>query len=400
MNVVFLRPDMGLGGAERLIVDAATHLVAIGHRVVVLTAHHDPAWAFPETVDGTLDVRVRGGRLPPELFGRLRAANAVLRMAWLAFGLRALRPRPDVVVCDLVAHVIPFVRAVGRAPVVLYCNYPERFLARTGGRLYRWYRRPIDRLEAVGTRAAARVLVNSRHGADRFRDAFPEIVPAPEILHPGVDPLPCPDLTPEADGTVTILALGRFDPRKNLGLAVDAMAALRARSTAEEFSPVRLVLAGAFDVRLHEQRETVAELERHVAALALSDRVSIVRSPSEAERLALLARARCVVHTAVDEPFGYAPIEAMAAGRPVVAATSGGPLETVLDGQTGFLRAPHPEAFAEALSRLVTDPALAARFGATGRRRVAEAFSRARFGARFAAVLAEVHASTRSRDVT
>ena len=131
-------------------------------------------------------------------------------------------------------------------------------------------------------------------------------------------------------------------------------------------------------------------LERRTAALGLAERVSIVRSPSETERLALLAAARCVVHTAADEHFGYVPVEAMAAGRPVVAACSGGPAETVVDGETGFLCPPTPEAFGEALARLVTDPGCAARLGRAGRRRVAEQFSRAAFGARFTAVLAGV----------
>src|SRR5256885_12156419 len=103
MTVVFLHPDLGLGGAERFVVDAASELVANGHRVVVLTARHDRAHAFPATVDGSLDVRVRGRALPPAVLGRLRAPCAIARMAWLAVALRALRPPPDVVVCDLVA---------------------------------------------------------------------------------------------------------------------------------------------------------------------------------------------------------------------------------------------------------------------------------------------------------
>jgi alpha-1,3/alpha-1,6-mannosyltransferase len=99
------------------------------------------------------------------------------------------------------------------------------------------------------------------------------------------------------------------------------------------------------------------------------------------------------VHTPADEHFGYVPVEAMAAGRPVVAAHTGGPAETILDGETGFLCAPTPDAFADALARLVTDPACAARLGRAGRRRVAEEFSRAAFGRRFSMLLADVSAN-------
>jgi alpha-1,3/alpha-1,6-mannosyltransferase len=397
VNVVFLHPDLGFGGAERLVVDAASHLVANGHRVVLLTARHDRARAFPATLDGSLDVRVRGGALPAQVLGRLRAPCAVARMAWLALGLRGLRPRPDVVVCDLVAHAIPLARIAGDAPVVLYCHHPDRFLASAGGDLYRWYRAPIDRLEAFGTARATRVLVNSRYTATRFRDAFPGLAAEPDVVHPGVDVLPCPDLGLDGTGPVTILAMARFDPRKNLMLAIDALGALAARLSPAAFAPVRLVIAGGYASRLREQRDGVIDLERRAALLGLADHVSIVRSPSEDERLALLSVARCVVHTATDEHFGYVPVEAMAAGRPVVAARSGGPAETVIDGETGFLCAPTPEAFGEALARLVTDPECAARMGRTGRRRVAEEFSREAFGRRFTALLTEVDASARAR---
>ena len=91
------------------------------------------------------------------------------------------------------------------------------------------------------------------------------------------------------------------------------------------------------------------------------------------------------------EHFGLVPIEAMAAGRPVIAADSGGPLETVVDGTTGFLRPPTADAFAGALRVLVEDPAAADRLGAAGRERVAAHFSLEAFGAR----LEEIIRSTR-----
>jgi alpha-1,3/alpha-1,6-mannosyltransferase len=397
VRIVFLHPDLGIGGAERLVVDAAAYLAAQGHRVAILTAHHDPARAFPETADGTLDVRVRGAGLPAQVFGRLRAPCAIVRMAWLAVALRALRPRPDVVVCDLVAHVIPLARRAAGAPVILYCHHPDRFVAPARGGLYRWYRKPIDSLETFATRRAARVLVNSRYTAARFRDAFPALAgTALDIVHPGVDLLPTPDLDPDAAGVpVTILCLARFDPRKNLGLAVEALAALRTRLPAPTFARVRLVVAGGCDERLREQRETVAALERQAQALGLADRVGLVRSPTEPDRIALLAACRCVLHTPADEHFGYVPLEAMAAGRPVVAARTGGPAETVVDGETGLLCESNPDAVADALARLVGDPPYAARLGRGGRRRAAEHFSCGAFGLRFAALLRDVTSSVR-----
>ncbi|KAL8673104.1 MAG: hypothetical protein Q9224_007536 [Gallowayella concinna] len=52
----------------------------------------------------------------------------------------------------------------------------------------------------------------------------------------------------------------------------------------------------------------------------------------------LLSAAKLLVYTPTNEHFGIVPLESMLAGVPVLAADSGGPLETVLESQTGWLR--------------------------------------------------------------
>jgi len=397
VNVVFAHPELGLGGAERLVLDAAMELRARGHRIVLLTTRCDPARAFPEAADGSLDVRVHGRGLPAQIAGRLRAPCAVARMAWLSVALRRLEERPDVVICDLVAHVIPLLRRAARAPVVLYCHHPDRLLAPSAEGAMRWYRGPIDRLEEKGTAVADRVLVNSEFTARRMREAFPRIVVSPSVVYPGVAPSDCPELPDEPPpGPVVVLTVGRFAPQKRPQLAVDALAALRGRLAAPAFARVRLVLAGGYDARLREQRETVATLEERIRTHGLAEQVELRLSPSEDERRALLARCRVLVHTQPDEHFGYAPVEAMAAGRPVIAIASGGPAETVGDGETGVLCTSTGDAIADAMARLLTDHEAAARMGRAGRARVTARFSRATFGARLEAVLREVVAERRS----
>lgn len=51
-NIVFFHPDLGIGGAERLIVDAAVGLQELGHKVVIFTSHCDPRHCFEEARDG------------------------------------------------------------------------------------------------------------------------------------------------------------------------------------------------------------------------------------------------------------------------------------------------------------------------------------------------------------
>jgi alpha-1,3/alpha-1,6-mannosyltransferase len=139
------------------------------------------------------------------------------------------------------------------------------------------------------------------------------------------------------------------------------------------------------------ERYTVgAELEARAARLGLERQVTLARSPSDAERRALLARAACVVYTPLAEHFGIVPLEAMAAARPVIAVNRGGPTETIVDGHTGWLAAPTPAAFAEALARVLGDAAAARRMGEAGWAHVRAHFSRAVFGERMERALASL----------
>jgi len=87
--------------------------------------------------------------------------------------------------------------------------------------------------------------------------------------------------------------------------------------------------------------------------------------------LTAYARSHVVVAPAVwPEPFGIVAVEAMAAGRPVVASAVGGLASTVVDGQTGLLVPPgNAAALAATLERLLDDRALGAHLGACGRER-------------------------------
>jgi glycosyltransferase involved in cell wall biosynthesis len=71
------------------------------------------------------------------------------------------------------------------------------------------------------------------------------------------------------------------------------------------------------------------------------------------------------------EPFGLVAIEAMAAGRPVIASRTGGLADIVVDGETGLLVTPgDPVALRQAIEKLLADPVLRERMGQAGKRRV------------------------------
>lgn len=91
LRVAFCHPDLGLGGAERLIVDAATELAAKKTRVAsvdVWTAHYDRSRSFEETRgSGGFDVRVAGGWFPRSVGGRAMALCAYLRCCLVALAI-------------------------------------------------------------------------------------------------------------------------------------------------------------------------------------------------------------------------------------------------------------------------------------------------------------------------
>ncbi|KAL3908492.1 MAG: hypothetical protein SGPRY_009777, partial [Prymnesium sp.] len=413
LHIVFIHPDLGIGGAERLIVDAALTMQRRGHRVSVLTSHHDPSRCFTETRDGTLQVRLAGAGIPPHLFGRFHIVCATLRGCAAAIQLILTEPTCDVVAVDQVAAPIPLLRLAG-LPVLFYCHFPDKLLASPLSpdnfpassdvplhsppssdkrlpippspdkpipssaaplrprvrqalrvRVLSWlkavYRAPFDLLEELCTGMASDVLVNSAFTASVFASSFRLLHytrgtilrwPVPHVLHPSID-LSSNPLLPykPSESRITLVSINRFEVKKDLGLAIGALHALR--QSVSNADCVRLVMAGGWDARLTDQVEYYEELQRLVGALGLSDVVELRRNVSDDERLALFEECAAVVYTPSFEHFGIVPLEAMAAGRPVIAVRCGGPCETVVHGETGWLCEPTEHSFAAAFAQVV-----------------------------------------------
>lgn len=107
VRVVFLHPDLGIGGAERLVVDAAVALVSRGCSVQIWTAHYDPKHCFSETLSPDLPVNCVGDWLPTSVFGYFHALCAYLRMIFVALYLVFLSGEEfDVVFCDQVTAAL------------------------------------------------------------------------------------------------------------------------------------------------------------------------------------------------------------------------------------------------------------------------------------------------------
>lgn len=156
------------------------------------------------------------------------------------------------------------------------------------------------------------------------------------------------------------------------------------------FADADLTIAGGFDKRLRENVEYLDELKSLAERNGVAGQVNFVTSCSTAERNSLLSECLCVLYTPTDEHFGIVPLEAMAAHKPVIACNSGGPVETIKNGETGFLCDPSPKDFALAMAKFIQDPEMAKRMGEQARQHVNESFSTTTFGQRLNQFLLDV----------
>ncbi len=157
------------------------------------------------------------------------------------------------------------------------------------------------------------------------------------------------------ESTPLILMVGRLTPWKGQTVLLSALAELKDL-------PWIAAFAGATENTAYNQ-----EMKRIMKEADIEDRVHLLGSRDDTP---LLYRAADVAVSASTEPetFGRVAIEAQAMETGVIATAHGGSLETVIDGETGFLvEASNPTAMKEALAKALTDLRTFANMGKAGR---------------------------------
>lgn len=201
--------------------------------------------------------------------------------------------------------------------------------------------------------------------ADEVREAFPEAGERVVAVANGLALPPPPTATTDAEaghhlagGERYVLALGTVEPRKDLPTLVTAFDQL-----ATTDPDLRLVVAGGDGL-------AAAELDAAIAAASARDRIVRLGRVDDAARLALLRGAAVVAYPSRYEGFGLVPLEAMAAGSPVVATRVGAIPEVV--GEAALLVPERDVAgLASAIGSVLRDPALAETLVDEGRAQVA-----------------------------
>ena len=361
-SVLFVHPTDEAYGADRVLLRLATGLALRGWRVAVLLSDDQPpGWLTDGLTKASIEV-ARGPLAParrryltpralPSFVGRLLRARRWVRGEALQFA-------PAVIHVNTSALLVgAIIGRPGRARLVWHVH---EIVIRP--RLLSWAFRLAPTLTADRVVAVSRAVRDHISPGGLGRGKVTVIWNGIEDRH--VEPL---DI-----GDVPVVAfIGRLNRWKGYDVFVEAVARI-----ALEFPHARFLVAG--DPPPGEEWRTTALLDR-ISRLGIADRVEIVGFESDVP--ALLDRVAVIATPSTwPEPFGLVTLEAMLAGRAVIATTHGGALDLIVPGTSGLLVPPgDPGALAAAIALLLRDAALRARLGAAARARAQTQFSCNRF---------------------
>lgn len=347
-------PDQ-LGGVEHRNLQLATALARRGHDVTLV------GWAEKDR-EPSPGVHIRTLGRPPEFHNRTgkRSSLTALRLAVEALRLD-LRPYDVIETANIpYAHVLPLAlkaRLQGRPLMVSWYEYWAGYWRQYVG--WKWpFFALVEWLSArVGTTVTASSLLTRDRLAGRRRDDV-------ELLPCGIELERIRAAGEERPREVApLIYAGRLQEEKRIEILLGAVGILRDQGHPAPLLDIlgsgpdsdrlkRLVNdAGLEDtVRFHGQLETSDEVWAHMSA------------------------AEIAVQPSSREGFGLFPLEAMAAGLPVVycSSTESAVSELVRHGQEGLSAAPDASALAAALDRLLSQPTLRREMSARARKRAAE----------------------------
>jgi hypothetical protein len=328
IRVLHVVQEMAPGGAEATVLTLANGSRAAGHEVAVAAAPGSLAEDFPGPMF-PLPMLRRRAWLVPKAAGALRAA------------LRRWRPHVVQAYNPGMAMVTAMATRRGSRPpaFVSVRGLPDEDYPRAA-RLLRWSGLPVLACGpgvAAGLREAGCPIVGTiTNGVS----APPPPVRRREFLAGWDAP---------TDARL-VVCVGRLAPPKNQAPAIDAVAGI---------PDAILVLVGDGPDR--------RRLEDHAARAGLGSRVLFTGHRPDAR--AIMGVADVVVIPSRSEGLSNVALEALAAGRPIVATAVRGNRELLADGHTALLvPADDPQAMTEAIRRILEDPALAERLRAEGRR--------------------------------
>ena len=339
LKILHIDPEKNWGGGEAQVFGLLAYLAEQGHRNDLLTHPHGKLWeqshklnvrCFPLVVRNELDVREI-----PKIRRLIRAEkyDVVHFHTKRAHALSPWLPRGQ----DRPRYVV-----TRRMDYPQTNNWYTRYL----------YNRRVDAVIAI-SRPIADVLISAGVEAGKIR-----------VIHSGIDRARFPGAERESTsepGTPMIGTVAHLEARKGHRYLLQA-----ARLLKDQGYVFKIALAGEGSLK--------QELADMAQALGLAAEVSFLGFISDVPKF--LAAIDIFVLPSLYEGLGVAALEAMAAGKAVVASRVGGLADLVKDSETGFLVPPaDAQALGAAVAKLLEEKALRAAFGQKGATRVREHFT-------------------------
>ena len=295
-----------VGGGERFLLEMAKRL-GKKHEIEILTTDYQKNKTYPEF--SKHKIRIVG------------------KLSW-----PLMKPKADVILANnFPTNLISF----SNKNVVYYVHTMRTGFI--GDRKY-FVRRKMDKLAVKKCR---RIVTNSRFSAGKIEKYYKRKA---DIVYPGVDPL---KYKRGRYGDYA-LCVSRISPEKGMDRLVKYWKGLK----------IKLKIVGGGDAKYVRKIKSAAPQEFEFLGVVDDNRLKD-----------LYSNCFCVVFLPHEEDFGIVPLEAMASGKPVIAAKEGGPKETIISGKTGFL-IDNEGQFREKITLLYKDRPLCKKLGIAGSKRV------------------------------
>ena len=375
--------DADAGGQNVHVAALADHLTRRGHEVTVHTRRDDPDLPDQVTTDAGYTVEhVPAG--PPEpvpkdlLLPHMREFGEGLARRWRN------RP-PDVIHAHFWMSGLAALQGCAGVPVVQTYHalgtVKRRHLGEDDPS-------PAERLEIE-----RRVGRTADHIIATCNDEVRELT-AMGVTHGRTTVVPCgvdvSRLRPERD-TDRFAGRGERHRRVCVSRLVERKGVETIIRALVELPDTDLLVAGGPAATELDGDREANRLRKIAAEVGVADRLVMLGGIPPHDVPALLRSADVAVFTPWYEPFGIAPVEAMACGTPVVATAVGGITDTVTDGTTGQPVPPRrPDVLAATLRDLLADPDRRRAYGRAGAERAREHYAWEQVAARTEAVYARV----------
>jgi glycosyltransferase involved in cell wall biosynthesis len=363
MKLIVLQPYINLrGGVDRVLLKIAEH-----YKAPIYTLEYDKSSSFEDF--GKLDIRMIGKDVPFQSRLPYRASQG-LKYGYNFYNIK-IEEDYDV----LNPHISPseWIRHKNER-VLWYCHTPPRevydlYSTRMKGRgygdkiIYATFARAYKLIANKVVKDLEGIATNSETTRSRIRKYYGRDA---RVINPGVDVKKYKNVSYED----YFFYPSRILVNKRQDYVIDAFKRFEKKDGRGKF---RLVIAGT----LSKDPEHQAYMNR-IKKMAEGYKIQIITNIDEGRLIKLYSGAMAVLFSAINEDFGFIPLEAMASSKPIISVNEGGPRETVKDGKTGFLVG-SPQEMAEKMLLLARDTKAAEHMGKEGRKEVERNYTWERF---------------------